>query len=125
MADKKYSGRFCLQFNLDDPFQQQTADILERRGRRKASFVTEAVLHYVNCNDSPDIHSQPDNLLLREIVESVVRDCLKNMQSGLDDKHNVVLQGDGENMEADGIPFDVDDDLLNSIHESMALLRDE
>ena len=47
MGAKKQPGRFTLQFNLEDPQQQAVSELLEQQGRRKAQFLTNAVLCYV------------------------------------------------------------------------------
>lgn len=47
MGGKKTPGRFTIQFNMDDPQQRMVAELLEPQGRRKAQFLTSAVLHYV------------------------------------------------------------------------------
>ena len=52
---KKYPGRFTIQFNLGDPQQERAAELLERQGRKKASFITDALLHYISCMETPDI----------------------------------------------------------------------
>ena len=55
MGDKKHLGRFTVQFNLGDPQQARTAEILERHGRQKARFISAAILHYINCKEEPQI----------------------------------------------------------------------
>lgn len=40
-------GRFTIQFNMDDPQQRMVAELLERQGRRKAQFLTNAALCYL------------------------------------------------------------------------------
>ncbi len=47
MGEKKMPGRFTIQFNMEDPQQRRVAELLERQGRRKAMFLTGAVLSYV------------------------------------------------------------------------------
>lgn len=47
MGGKKAPGRFTIQFNMDDPQQRTVVGLLEPQGRRKAQFLTSAVLHYV------------------------------------------------------------------------------
>lgn len=47
MGGKKAPGRFTIQFNMDDPQQRTVAELLEPQGRRKAQFLTSAVLRYV------------------------------------------------------------------------------
>ena len=46
MSEKKQPGRFTLQFNLEDPQQRTVSCLLEQQGRRKAQFITSAVLLY-------------------------------------------------------------------------------
>ena len=55
MGDKKHLGRFTVQFNLGDPQQARTAEILEQQGRQKARFISTAVLHYINCSETPEV----------------------------------------------------------------------
>lgn len=47
MGGKKAPGRFTIQFNMSDPHQRTVAELLEPQGRRKAQFLTSAVLCYV------------------------------------------------------------------------------
>ena len=47
MGEKKTPGRFTVQFNLKDPQQRAASELLEQQGRRKAQFITSAVLHYI------------------------------------------------------------------------------
>lgn len=49
MAEKRMPCRFTLQFNAADPHQQQCIDILNAQGRRKADFITNAVLQYIGA----------------------------------------------------------------------------
>ncbi len=48
MSDKKKPGRFTIQFDLKDPQQRAAACLLEQHGRRKAQFITSAVLSYTH-----------------------------------------------------------------------------
>ena len=59
MGDKKHLGRFTVQFNLGDPQQARTAEILEQQGRQKARFISTAVLHYINCSETPEVVLPP------------------------------------------------------------------
>ena len=43
MRERKYLGRFTLQFNVEDPQQRTAAEILGQQGRRKAQFLTSAI----------------------------------------------------------------------------------
>lgn len=59
MVDKKYPGRFTVQFNLGDPQQAQASEILERQGRQKARFISAAILHYIHCKEMPEVAVPP------------------------------------------------------------------
>lgn len=49
MEDKKYPGKFTVRFNIADPQQRMAAELLNQQGRRKAQFLTNAVLFYVQA----------------------------------------------------------------------------
>lgn len=72
MDGKKSPGRFTLQFNLDDPHQSMAADILNRQGRSKAQFLTSAVLHYINCPETPDYQPPASAFPMDELEQLVV-----------------------------------------------------
>lgn len=55
MGEKKHQGRFTVQFNLGDPQQARVSEILERQGRQKARFISTAILHYINCKETPEV----------------------------------------------------------------------
>ena len=46
MTERKTKGRFTIQFNLADPQQASASDMLERQGRHKAQFLTNAIREY-------------------------------------------------------------------------------
>ncbi len=75
MPDKNNPGKFTVQFSLADPCHRQTADILNGQGRRKAQFIVNAVMHYINCSETPNI-SQPviDNSLIESIVRRIMEE---------------------------------------------------
>lgn len=71
MSDKKNPGRFTLQFNPSDPQQRIAADILERQGRHKAQFITNAILRYVQSGDGgtmPSIASGELEALILKVL---------------------------------------------------------
>ena len=68
---KKDLYKFTIQFSEGDPLHQQTADILNRQGRRKAQFLVNAVMHYLHCSETPDI-PQPSPIDTNAI-EMIVR----------------------------------------------------
>lgn len=79
--EKKDRGRFSIKFNENDPAHQMVIDILEKQGsRKKAQFIVNAVLHYVNCTKAPDISVSPA-LVDKEYIETIIRDILENKES--------------------------------------------
>lgn len=77
MADKKSPGRFTLNFNVEDPKQMAAVSILNRQGRTKAQFITDAILHYMNCPESPAMDIPPpqmDEERIRQIVRSLLQE---------------------------------------------------
>ena len=75
MGDKKHLGRFTVQFNLGDPQQARTAEILEQQGRQKARFISTAVLHYINCSEAPEVvlPPAPNTAEIEKIVLAVLK----------------------------------------------------
>ena len=91
MGAKKNHGRFCVQFNLNDPRHRQVAEILERQGRRKAQFIVDMVLGTAIT----DIAS------LQPLVEPIVKQLLAQINTvappavpaGADDELKSAIQG--------------------------------
>jgi len=131
--DKRNQGRFCIQFNATDARHLQVVDVLESQGRRKAQFITEAVLHYINCNETPDIKVQQDPAMFKKTVEAIVREILKKdatparSDARTEETLPPLMEMD-PNDEAN-FPFDsggeIDEDLLASIRESMSTMRED
>ena len=74
MAAKKQPGRFTIQFNAADPQQRQVIELLNQQGRRKAAFLTCAVLAYCGQGAAPVI--PPPSLepaMIEQIVQKVLR----------------------------------------------------
>ena len=55
MGEKKVQGRFTIQFNHGDPQQREVSAYLETQGRHKTQFITNAVLHYLNCEKASSL----------------------------------------------------------------------
>lgn len=55
MTDKMQPGKFTLRFNMNDPQQQAAVDILNRMGRQKAQFLARAIVHYMECQEVPQV----------------------------------------------------------------------
>lgn len=75
MAEKKCASRFCIKFNEHDSRHLQVIEILEAQGRHKAQYVANAVLHYINCNNTPAVPQ--DDAVLRQAVEAMVAEYIK------------------------------------------------
>lgn len=73
MAQKNNPMRFTVQFSPGDPCHQQTVDILNQQGRRKAQFIVNAVMHYINCSEIPDVKPAAIDTAL---IEGIVRRLL-------------------------------------------------
>lgn len=78
MGGKKQLGRFTIQFNEADPQQRQVIELLNRQGRRKAVFLTCAVLAYCGQGTAPAVPppSPPPSIepaMIEQIVQKVLR----------------------------------------------------
>ena len=52
VKEKKDRERFSIKFNENDPAHEAVIRLLEKQGsHRKAQFIVNAVLHYVNCTE--------------------------------------------------------------------------
>jgi len=80
MSEKKRPGRFTIQFNLCDPNQKAVSDLLDQQGRSKAPFLTSAVLHYLNCPETPECRIPLS--MDRETLEHLVLEILARNAAG-------------------------------------------
>lgn len=80
MPDKKDPGRFTLHFNIEEPRQGAVVNILNRQGRKKAQFITDAILHYMNWPESPSVETSPAQVD-EERVKQIVRSLLQEQTS--------------------------------------------
>ena len=63
MGDKKDPGKFTIRFNIADPQQQAVAELLNRQGRYKAQFITNAVMLYVHSVSVPlPVNAEPQHI---------------------------------------------------------------
>lgn len=73
MRERKQPGRFTVQFNMEDPQQRQAAEELYRQGRRKAQFLTNAVMLYTQnlCSAAvPGIDMETLKRVVQEILQN-------------------------------------------------------
>ena len=81
MPKKKEDNKFTIQFNPADPQHAQTIDILNQQGRRKAQFITNAVMHYLHCSNTPDIPQivPIDTAAIETIVRRIMEEQNKSL----------------------------------------------
>ena len=79
MTEKKDPGKFTVRFNTADPHQRTVIEVLNQQGRYKAQFLTSAILHYVHCSQTPDIHGA--SAVGSEEIERIVYSVLARQQT--------------------------------------------
>lgn len=80
MGGKKQPGRFTIQFNAADPQQRQVIELLNQQGRRKAAFLTSAVLCYCGQGAAPAVPPPtPDSAMIEQIVQKIL--AAKNLDT--------------------------------------------
>lgn len=80
MAAKKQPGRFTIQFNAADPQQRQVIELLNQQGRRKAAFLTSAVLYYCGQGAVPAVPPPtPESAMIEQIVQKIL--AAKNLDT--------------------------------------------
>ena len=126
MGEKKDAFRFTVQFNAGAPSRQQVAAILNEQGRRKAQFLANAVIHYINCPESPEAATAPK--IDRQTVEQLVREILSNMQPEATPATKGNTSGDIPPVTtSESIPFDaaamLGEDGFRSLLSSLAAIQ--
>ena len=75
MGGKKDRERFSIKFNENDPAHDAVIRLLEKQGpRSKAQFLVNAILHYINCPETPDI-AIPQTID-RAVIEEIIAEIL-------------------------------------------------
>jgi len=85
VKERKYLGRFTVQFNTDDLQQRTAAEILGQQGRRKAQFLTSAILQYIRHPNGPDSSAPPvgiDKDTLKQMMINILQNDPQLSQSG-------------------------------------------
>ena len=111
MSEKKDPGKFTIRFNIADPQQRAAAELLNRQGRYKAQFITNAMLFYTYAASD----SQVDPLLNGAGQRTK---CLETVPPALD----------GSGTEPDNAPnstwgSDLGDTDMDSIRRTMEAFR--
>lgn len=68
MSDKKDPGKFTIRFNTADPQQQAVVDMLNRQGRYKAQFITNAVLLYTYAASDAQTASLQNSAVIQRVM---------------------------------------------------------
>lgn len=93
MADKKDPGKFTVRFNIHDPQHQTVVALLNQQGRNKAQFLASAVLHYINCKETPNLQVPPvDPETLEKIIVSILEKRDKQKRGGVPQKTESVCE---------------------------------
>ena len=105
----------------------QRLAILNEQGRRKAQFLVNAVIHYINCPESPEAAATPK--IDRQTVEQLVREILSNMQPEATPGTEGNPSGDlPPTTTSESIPFDaaamLGEDGFHSLLSSLAAIQD-
>ena len=109
MSGKMAETRFTIQFSRTDPSHLQAAEILNRQGKRsKAQYITNAVLHYENCGETPNIQrtSEFDIKIIESVVNRILRD---REETGKDKTNDTAISGKSKNPILDTEEISLDD----------------
>ncbi len=129
MAAKKQPGRFTIQFSLADPQQRQVIELLNLQGRRKAVFLTNAVLSYCGQSVPPPVSvSQLDLAAIEQAVRKVLQEnpqqSLQMMTTTRNIERSVRLK---EVLEVENTPQEAElpEDVLSAIGSIIDVFRGE
>ena len=143
MAQKKDRSRFSIKFRENDPAHERTICILESQGQRNiAPFLVNAVLHYVQCTETPDVshmlaENSPTSAISREAIEDIVKEILRQQGIIQEDSYkkeeiNIftreqVTKNKKENIAAESIQPQnmVDDNMRAMIARTLSALRND
>ena len=90
MNGKKDPGKFTVRFNIADPQQREVVETLDKQGRYKAQFLTNAVLHYIHGGSASDAQSAPATN--SKEIERIVRDVLAQQAISMETPVSEVLE---------------------------------
>lgn len=141
MDGKKNRERFSIKFNENDPAHAAVIRLLEKQGAHsKAQFIVNAVLHYVNCPEAPDISlpQAADRASIEKIVMEILHsrvigqqgivdgsDCGKRIKSSpisvelLQQKCST----QSEQKEIESVQTEIDEDTWSMIADTMSAFR--
>ena len=120
MHEKKDPYKFTIQFNPSDPTHQQTAVLLNRHGRRRAQFLVNAVMHYIDIPQEPPV----DTALIETVVRKILKEQSKEPQIKKAEKHHPsTVQAPEDDFSFDEAADALGADGLAAIANTMAMFR--
>lgn len=131
MNAKKNAFRFTVQLNCTDSRHLQAAGLLNAQGRHKAQFIVNAILHYINCTETPGESSSGANLdysTIEAIVNKILQAKTAENQSLKEPKPDSDRQPVKKITKTDVINFedleqDIGADALSAIASSVNAFR--
>lgn len=85
MAEKKERERFSIKFNGKDKNHRLVIELLEEQPpRSKAQFIVNAILHYINCSETPNMSLVQS--VNKEEIKAIVLDILNQQKTVIVDK---------------------------------------
>jgi len=125
--EKRNFGRFCIQFNTKEARHLKVVELLESRGRRKAQFIAEAVLCYMEGSKIETSDINP--VSLKDKVYAIVEECLREKAVGVDTMPPEAVATPEtqpiENTNSISESDEFDPDLLSAVQESISSFRVE
>lgn len=129
MAGKKDPGKFTIKFNTMDPAHRKVIDFLDSLGRTKAQFIANAVLHYLNCSETPDIpQSAPtDYIAVETIVRRILEERLNSEEYPIKPKsiptENIKKIGKSEDIRFEDAEAFLGDEGMAAIADTLSAFR--
>lgn len=133
MGMKKERGRFTIKFNENDPAHDMVIRILEKQGpHSKAPFIANAILHYINCPETPDISML--QAVDRASIETIVIEILKQQgikKQKVEEKPVIQIKlkdSSAETVQTIDTKFDtqqMNDEMLALIASTMSAFRND
>ena len=136
MSNKKSDMRFTIQFNRDNPLHLKAADILNGLNPRgKARHITDALLHYENCDETPKIG--PSAQIDVKEIEKIVGRLMQEKRAETYENPNTVaysgpidtpLPDHTTSIKIEDIDFDdataaLDDEAMSAIANTLEMFR--
>lgn len=128
MDTKKDKCKFTIQFSNADAHHLQAVEILNAQGRRKAQFITNAILHYINCSETPSSPQRSSASLDYQTIEAIVNKILQSKSKTVQTSEPELPAPKKKLLKSDKIKFDdtvqeIGEDALAVITNTVDLFR--